>query len=1179
MTITSNDIKIFQAQDNTDNDSGGGSRTAVEIIDGDINNLFPDISRIDTVSGDVALRKVFPTVFTDNRDLYYGAHSIIRRVPSDSKVSSLLFYTGNPHDKRVDAQNEIESYVVASYLEEFWLYGNHIKGAKAVTFLQNVESQLPDVGNVYKLVENGVEQYIRVEDIDYQEVTLNYSWGSEPTLYTRRRIICQIDQPLEYSFTGSPFHPTGQVSDTADTYATQVADAAKYYSTKTLAEDVLVGESVIKVDSIYEQLVPASKKQTPLINKQALSQGDLLLKSGNTVTRTIHGSLVSLGDSVILPDSVVPNTLRIINQFSDDGNGIINRDSDGVRVATINYKEGLIVNETGISSGGLQYTYEVATVTNANIQFTNGIKITQENQGLVYTRNISPMPSDTDLYIDYRSQGKWYRFSSNADGTLGNDPTIGAGNIFNNNDGTGSVSLTLGSLPDIDSTLIIYWGSNERTVNRSGEPVSLKMQIDLGRTNIDPLSFAMQAYTPNVADHRTITSDVNGVLIDSIGTINGELDFINGIVNITDSTLYNRFEDVGSDNDVIIDFDYKAGDTFSSVNIDRPYTSEDVNAGTLTFDIGENVEMSSVRLSFSIEHEIGNGGYKRASVAFNNSGNVISSNHGVTGSVNASGQVSLVLPLKTARAINPAWLGTFGADNRYVDISERYKIKDGTSIEVIYNPTVITYPDTHNITDKIENIATYKLKTPENMTGEVMFKLLDDSSTSDAYQLFTKESLVFNKATNNGSGTQVGTIDYTTGEIEITYYHDPRDFYVNMLSLFTDNIGNIGDTISQAVFRTAATKLTTSSLQLRYETMDGIRIATTDQNGVITGSDIDSINSYVDTETGMVNVFFTTNVSAESIRYDAVAESSLPLDPELLGLNPVRLPSDGRVPVFDAGRHLIIFNEVTTAVSGGTPTTDQVVNLARSGQSYIEVIDANGKRLNPTQYTSDKDAGSVTFGDPLVLQDKYGNNLTAPYSVVDRIEDMLLATDVQINGLITLSGGLSHDYTQGITKVASALILTKTGDIGSRVFNLFSQEIWDSGNPVWSNDPIGDSTSSQYDNINYPIQIDNKSSTSGRWAIVFINETTVKVIEEKLGVVEESVSIAIEDVAPINPSTGLPYFTMDKDGFGAGWVTNNVIRLNTDSGDSNMWVIRTVQAGAMSELTDSIELEIRGDAN
>ena len=50
-------------------------------------------------------------------------------------------------------------------------------------------------------------------------------------------------------------------------------------------------------------------------------------------------------------------------------------------------------------------------------------------------------------------------------------------------------------------------------------------------------------------------------------------------------------------------------------------------------------------------------------------------------------------------------------------------------------------------------------------------------------------------------------------------------------------------------------------------------------------------------------------------------------------------------------------------------------------------------------------------------------------------------------------------------------------------------------------------------------------------------------------------------------------------GFGTGWVTNNVIRFNSDSGDNNMWVIRTIESGALSESTDSIDIEIRGDAN
>ena len=190
MTITQNDIRVFQAQDNTDNDSGGGSRTANEVVDGDINNLFPDISRIDTVSGDVGLRKVFPTVFTDNSDTYFGAHAMIRKVPTDDKVSALLFYTDDPHDRRSSAQNDIESYVVASFKEQFWLFGNHVAGSRAVTFLSEVSTPTPDVGVVYLLKQGVTEQYIRITSIETSIVTLNFASGTgSPTPYERRRTV------------------------------------------------------------------------------------------------------------------------------------------------------------------------------------------------------------------------------------------------------------------------------------------------------------------------------------------------------------------------------------------------------------------------------------------------------------------------------------------------------------------------------------------------------------------------------------------------------------------------------------------------------------------------------------------------------------------------------------------------------------------------------------------------------------------------------------------------------------------------------------------------------------------------------------------------------------------------------------------------------------------------------
>jgi hypothetical protein len=42
-------------------------------------------------------------------------------------------------------------------------------------------------------------------------------------------------------------------------------------------------------------------------------------------------------------------------------------------------------------------------------------------------------------------------------------------------------------------------------------------------------------------------------------------------------------------------------------------------------------------------------------------------------------------------------------------------------------------------------------------------------------------------------------------------------------------------------------------------------------------------------------------VWADTIKYNCVVYSYLPLDAELIGIDPVRLPQDGKVPIFRKG--------------------------------------------------------------------------------------------------------------------------------------------------------------------------------------------------------------------------------------------------------------------------------------
>ena len=70
MAITNDDVKLFDSQRLSDEEDGEGRATGRKVIDGNVNNLFQDISRIDRTVGDVALRKAFVGISTDNNDTW-----------------------------------------------------------------------------------------------------------------------------------------------------------------------------------------------------------------------------------------------------------------------------------------------------------------------------------------------------------------------------------------------------------------------------------------------------------------------------------------------------------------------------------------------------------------------------------------------------------------------------------------------------------------------------------------------------------------------------------------------------------------------------------------------------------------------------------------------------------------------------------------------------------------------------------------------------------------------------------------------------------------------------------------------------------------------------------------------------------------------------------------------------
>lgn len=254
MTILNIDIKLLESERMTDATDGGGRKTSRPIVDGEAGNIFPKVSRLDSVAGRANLRKIYGVVDTENLDTYAGAHAVITDAPDNDRIHVTLFSTGSDFDTRTEARDRIESYVVAGPASRMALFGRQLNGQKAVLAFQRPTEPLPEVGEVYCLsLETTAgdvvrQQYVRVTDISHEIRVFEDDKGT----FEVRVITLQIGSSLRYTFEGSaPGRAIGASSDAALLRTTSIADSSNYYGITPLAADADMGDLTIQVASVY----------------------------------------------------------------------------------------------------------------------------------------------------------------------------------------------------------------------------------------------------------------------------------------------------------------------------------------------------------------------------------------------------------------------------------------------------------------------------------------------------------------------------------------------------------------------------------------------------------------------------------------------------------------------------------------------------------------------------------------------------------------------------------------------------------------------------------------------------------------------------------------------------------------------------------------------------------------
>jgi hypothetical protein len=477
MTITLDDLKIMRAERR--GKGGGGRMSGVEVVDGVSNNLFADTTTVGQWTGRVDTEKAFAFVDSPSNDVFFGAFLVITKPPANPNISATAFST----EDWFDFESAHKSYI-GEYLSRgpYWpgqLYERQLQGQQVIQIWQRVNAAIPKVDSTYCLISDEglpteTEEFVLVTDVS--SIVQDFYDSGTRSEYQRRVVSLTISSPLQHSFRGPPVTQDepgvfsvagGESYRNARFRQAIVTDSSRFYGVATLTEAAFAGDYALRLSSIFTQLVPASTTETAGTDLNAATQNPTLIPSAaGTITQTISTDL-GAGISLYLGGPVIPGTLAITAGPATLTEARGQLYSGQTVVGTVDTAAGLVT--FGASSpdylGPKTVTYRPAADATAPM-VTTSIEITQGTQGKAYVRTLSPIPAVGTVRVSYLSQGQWYELRDQGDGQIvGADSSYGAAQVSS----LGTLTITLGALPDVGSRIIIGWGSAAYGLDHSAD--------------------------------------------------------------------------------------------------------------------------------------------------------------------------------------------------------------------------------------------------------------------------------------------------------------------------------------------------------------------------------------------------------------------------------------------------------------------------------------------------------------------------------------------------------------------------------------------------------------------------------------------------------------------------------------------------------------------------------------
>lgn len=743
--------------------------------------------------------------------------------------------------------------------------------------------------------------------------------------------------------------------------------------------------------------------------------------------------------------------------------------------------------------------------------------ITVANRGYTYTAQLLA-PAKGSVKAEFLVQGAWYTLNDDGNGKLvGTSATYGTGTIDYT---TGSVTVQCGELPDIGSALIISYSKNAYI-----KPITPKFDAYL-TVNLTKKGYG---HTITVGSK---TATVQGDKI--VGDFGGVYDYDNQMLKI---------EPTISRDSIVVS-------SKSFTNISVYGLSPTVVDNNIVITIAAPIIKQSLSFIVKYSRTFGSAGTVYSyNVAYHDdgAGNLIAEGK-VYGTVDYStGKLTFPASYTEVNSTPASKQVQVGTTREYtssgvfkvVPIYETIYFEDITLVKYDFKEIVELFSANVDGSPQTETIA-----TPTNLKIDVEKNLVADVlSFTIAGNLYQEQDLNIMR-----DGEVVGS--RADNVVTLT------DFDMAKPVLQTLLVKNADDRVKYLSFATP--RLKNQSLKLN---IDG-NLVSSDANGnlMLDGQNIGSVDA------GRGIVMLNLVDFADSIIWQGVAVTYLPVDSNIVKIDTVRLPQDGRVPIFRRGDSILIRNAQTDDL-GSAFTGGQTINLSRNDVDRISLLDADNKPVLGELWDYDLDAGTITFKPSIDL-----SSYKMPLKAIHAQEQRNRVVDLDIDGTLSLLFAANRNYPIEDTYVSSLLI---GDDLAVRVSVPFTQRSW---NNVWQDTPQGDQLLNKLKLTDYPMILTDDGAITDRWMIKFTNSSQFELYSEALGFVGRFDTLT--DLAPINPATGKPYFTIDKRAFGTNtpWAAQDVIRFNTWGTLMPVWVLCAVQPNPNPPTgTDGFEQYLFGD--